>query len=193
MTENHTDDDRRRFFRITDTLGVAYRVISDEEPEGATNNEQLVDAYSLINNYNKIIESALTDLREKDPVVAHAVDSINKKIDSVLTQLELENLMVQRIAHRVKEVNISACGVAFVVDEKLEANTLVSLDLLLRPAGVHVMAKGKVIGCDSTDSNAQFYVRIEFLEMAHTDQELLIQHIVQRQGVMLRALRDIDN
>lgn len=208
-------DNRRRFFRIVDSLGVAYRVVSEKEIAESTNSaakdevssessqgageqeaSRFIDTYSLMNTYNQAIKDALGDLETAHPEAAIAIDHLNKKVDTILMMLELDSLMMQTAPHRVEQASISASGIAFPVDEQLAPNTCLALDLLLKPSIQHVTAIGKVIACDSlpsgsTDSDdLPYYLRVEFTEMSHKDRESLIQHIVQRQGALLRALKN---
>lgn len=183
--------DRRRYFRINDTLGVAYRILSAEEIQQSDSlSERPVDARNIIAGFDNQIDQLLLQLRPKDPVVAELVEILNQKINSILDQLNLESDLVQRIAHKVQEVNISACGMAFVVEEDLPPGAVLSLDLLLLPANLHVFTRGIVIDSTAVESGEGFHARLEFSGMESQDQEVLIQHIVQRQSHLIRALRD---
>ncbi|MFT5419713.1 MAG: hypothetical protein ACI9D5_000454 [Candidatus Endobugula sp.] len=186
-------DNRRRFFRIIDALGVSYRVMSgkestanSDEDEGAV---QFVDTLSVMNDYNTLIQSSLEKIKTKDEHAAIAIEQLNKKVDTILMMLELDSLITQRACHRVEEASISASGIAFPIEESLQSNTYLALDLLLRPSSKHVNAVGKVIACDRLSAESLYYLRVEFTEMMEKDREILIQHIVQRQGTLLRALK----
>jgi hypothetical protein len=186
-------DNRRRFFRIIDALGVSYRVISgkestanSDEDEGAV---QFVDTLSVMNDYNTLIQSSLEKIKTKDEHAAIAIEQLNKKVDTILMMLELDSLITQRACHRVEEASISASGIAFPIEESLQSNTYLALDLLLRPSSKHVNAVGKVIACDRLSAESLYYLRVEFTEMMDKDREILIQHIVQRQGTLLLALK----
>lgn len=181
------DSDRRRFFRITDRLGVSYRVLEPSEINDDLPST-IARATHLIAGYNQVIEDSLAALSDQ-PAVAAAIDALNKKLDCMLSQIELDNVMVQKMAHKMCEVNISACGMAFIIDESLQSNDILHLDLFFKPDDLHVVAKGRVIDCEPAEQ--AYYLRIEFVEMSQTDQERLIQHIVQRQGMLLRSLRDL--
>ena len=190
----NTDADRRRFFRITDALGVSYRVIdSDEGQDADPASEPLfesVNTYEVMNNHNKIISDALGRIQTRDVDVALAIEQMNKKLDSLLMMFELDNLKVQRMAHRVEEASISACGVGFAIDELIAPGTILALDLLLKPSAQHVRATGNVVGCAPiAEEEGKYYLRVEFMEIHRADRERLIQHIVQRQGELLRALK----
>jgi c-di-GMP-binding flagellar brake protein YcgR len=183
--------DRRRYFRINDTLGVAYRILTETElAEDSDSSERPVDARNIIAAYDTQIEHLLSQLRGKDPVVSELMDVFNQKFNCILDQLNLDSDLVQRIAHKVQEVNISACGMAFVVDEELASGTLLSLDLLLLPANLHVFTRGIVLDSTAVEAGEGYHVRLEFSGMESQDQEVLIQHIVQRQSHLIRALRE---
>lgn len=190
---------RRRFFRIVDALGVSYRVISDKEAQLKVRSDQdsesgFVDAFSLMSNYNKEIQESLDDLNDRDPAAASAIETLNRKVDAMLMMLELDSLITQKVDHRIEQASISASGLAFPVEEKLEPHTRLALDLLLKPSSQHVEAIGRVVACDSLREKGQYYLRVEFVEMNDQDKERLIQHIVQRQGALLRALKsEMDN
>ena len=193
---NSNESNRRRFFRIVDALGVSYKVMTEAELASGGKEEtdqvpkQFVDTFSVMKNYNEVLNEALANIQPRDPDTATAIEQINKKFDALLMMLELDNLITQRACHKVAEASISASGIAFPVDEKLESGMFLALELLLRPSSKHVCAVGKVIACDSLSDDGLFYLRVEFIEMTLKDKEVLIQHIVQRQGALLRALKD---
>ncbi len=194
---NDNVDNRRRFFRIVDALGVSYRVMTDTEVGVQKNDEdadetdqQFVDTFSVMNGFNQSIQESLEKIESRDADTAKAIASINKKVDALLMMLELDSLITQRACHKVEEASISASGIAFPVEEPLDADVSLALDLLLRPSSKHVNAIGKVVSCEQLSDEPLYYLRVEFTEMTHKDKETLIQHIVQRQGALLRALRD---
>ena len=184
-------DNRRRYFRIVDSLGVSYRLIeSDKKDDG--DSEKNINTLSILNHHNTLIQSQLEAVESKAPEVAALVDLINKKIDALLMVLELDNLMSQHACHRVDEASISASGIAFPIDEPLAPNGLIEIDMLLRPSAKHVVAIGQIVSCERIPNDEAYYLRVEFTEMTDTNREILIQHIVQRQGVLLRTLKDME-
>lgn len=178
--------ERRRFFRINDKVGVAYRVLTDEEAASRREQEpKPVDALSLLSRYETTIQQLLPAV-EPEPT-RQLLAALNHKINCIIAQLELDSRLVREVAHRVHEVNISACGMAFVADEAIAVGKTLSLDLVLKPDGRHIVSYGQVLGCEAQDQG--FYVRLNFLGLSPGDQELLIQHIVRRQGSLLRESR----
>jgi len=199
MSSLDLGDERRRFFRINDAIGVAYRQLSAEEMEqGAETVARRAssDPQALLQTADKTIQTLLPLIRVKQPEVAELLEAMDQKLSFLVDQLEVESRLVERIAHRVHEVNISACGMALVVDEPLVVGSVLALDLLLRPSEVHLHTHGVVVASqlavrDQAEAmQGTHYVRMEFQGMGVSDQELLIQHIVQRQSLLIRADKD---
>lgn len=180
--------ERRRFFRINDKIGVAYRVLTEAEMESQQDEARVpVDTFSLLSRYENTISELLPQVATQSPVMAEILDTLNKKVNCIIAQLELDSRLVRRIAHRVKEVNISACGMAFVVEEDVGVDKVLTLDLVLHPDDIHIATFASVLDC--TEQDKGFYLRLNFLSISPQDQEKLIQHIVKRQGSLLRAIR----
>jgi len=185
-------DNRRRYFRIVDSLGVSYRVILPEKKGAECGLEKRIDTVSVLNHHNTLIQEQLKVVESQSPDMAKLASQLNQKIDAILMMLELDNLMAQHACHRIDQASISASGVAFPIEEALAPNTMLELDLLLRPSAKHVVAIGQVIACDRMSDTDTYYLRVDFTEMTDASRETLIQHIVQRQGVLLRALKGVD-
>lgn len=179
--------ERRRFFRINDRVGVAYRVLTEAEANSRQEQDaQPVDTQSLLARYEQTIDQLLPQVESK--LMAELLGTLNKKLNCIIAQLELDSQLVRDIAHKVREVNISACGMAFVAEEAVMPGKLLSLDLLLRPEGTQLATYGQVLSCEAIDEG--HYLRINFISLSPFDQELLIQHIVRRQGWLIREQRD---
>ena len=191
---NKQSDNRRRFFRIVDALGVAYRVVNGQQArlgeQSAMPESGFINTQQLVQGYDSIIKDSLVSLQARDPSAAMAIDQLNKKVDTLLRMLELDNLLVQYPSHHVEQASISASGIAFPAEEKIPLQSTLALDLILRPSSQHIKAIGRVVACDSLREMSQYYLRVEFIEISEPDRERLIQHIVQRQGALLRALKN---
>lgn len=186
-----TDADRRQFFRINDRVGVAYRVLSDEESlSEIEHSRRLVAPERQLADYNKTIHQLLGQLKIKQPVMAELLTAMDNKINFVIDQLALESQLLEKMAHEMKSVNISASGLAFNVDEPVDTGKLVELELLLQPENLHLNLHGEVVDSLPREDEPGFYMRIKFTHVTPSDQELLIQHIVRRQGTQLRYARE---
>ena len=184
-------EERRRFFRIDDTVGVAYRLLSEAElnAEGEQAAAPL-DVFALLARFDTQIEHGLGQLRVKQPLVSEVLEALNKKLDTVINQLEADDHLVRRLAQTVQEVNISACGMALVCDEAVASGRLLDLELALKPGNLNIHTRARVVACDPFKGGEGYYLRLDFIGMGEADQELLIQHIVKRQSSIIRTARD---
>lgn len=190
-------EERRRFFRIDDSMRVAYRCLGSEEARVfARQAREQGGNFDYAANFDNRIQTLLDACRVQAPIAAEVLDLLNKKLNFIVQQLDIDNGLMQSIAYTMKPVNISACGMAFAVTEKLPAGQAVQLDMLLHPSELHVMTMARVIACepiDNTEAGAvdeqgeqQYFLRLDFVEINNTDQELLIQHIVKRQSALFK-------
>lgn len=185
------DINRRRFFRITDAIHVAYEVIAEEatlESLEVEHNEVMIDAVAVIEQHNEDISQTLSELGESAPIAAKAITALNDKIDTLLNLLELDNVIIQKKLQRVEAASVSACGIAFPISENLNIGQRLKLMMRLEPSNIKLHVIGSVIDCNELGED--YYLRVEFVDMSNDDRENLIQHIVQRQGVLLKLLRE---
>ncbi len=186
------EDDRRRFFRITDAIGVAYEVIDEAETKASPNDPEVkteLNIQALLNQHSEEINSIILALGNEQPLVAKAVAALNKKIDTLLQFSELDSLASHQHFQSVEEASISACGIAFPINESLDVGKKLNLTLYLKPSEENIHAVGQVIDCKHLIDN-DHYLRVEFTDMSDSYRESLIQHIVQRQGALLKSLRE---
>ncbi len=176
--------DKRRYFRIHDCMGLSYHRL------GRASNEDIPppagDLLGLLTAQDEAIQQLLK-LSEGQPELARLASTLKHNQHRINTQLALDNDLMRRLAHRLRDVSISACGVAFASDAAIDAGTKLQLSLELLPGDQTVRSKGTVVGCEPIGSG--FYWRVEFYDMHAVAQETLIQHIVQRQFAQLKMAR----
>ena len=175
--------ERRRYFRIDEAVGISYKILDSDitfpDPSSA-------NALALIGEQDERINTLLNELQDTQPAVAELVALLNLKLERVASQLIMDNQLVNRIAHRVREANISACGIGFVNDDPVPIGARLALELKLYPDETHISTQGRVINCDSLDHN-RYYWRIDFIGMTQSTQENLIQHVVRNQSAQLKS------
>lgn len=180
-----TMQERRRYFRISETVGISYQVLDGDDAAGAKPN--VPDVLDLVSKQDKQIEKLLIEVKEESPKVAELVALFNQKLERIVNQMVMESQLVGRIAHRVKEANVSACGVAFENDEPVSLGARVKLELTLYPSEKKLLTHGTVVGCEGAGD--QWYWRIDFYGMSEQNQEALIQYVVQCQSLQLKKIR----
>ncbi|TQV68055.1 PilZ domain-containing protein [Exilibacterium tricleocarpae] len=183
-------EERRRFFRIDDTVGVAYRLLSEAElAELDTAEEPPRDVFALLAKFDTQLERGIGQLRVKQPLLGEVLDALNGKLDAVINQLEIDDHLVRRLAQKIQEVNISACGMGFLCDTDVAPEQALDLELALKPGNLNIHTRARVVAREPRDGGG-YYLRVDFIGMSEADQEVLIQHIVKRQGSIIRTARD---
>lgn len=189
-----SNDERRRYFRINDTMGIAFHHIGKKEADSLA--EQIMTKSGVVDyaaNFDNRIHTLLDSCRLQSPIAAELIDLVNRKLNFVIHQMELDTNLMQKVAYNVKQVNVSACGLAFFEDQELECGQLLHIDILLHPGELHVAAIAKVVDChkamNEVENREQFLVRLDYEYIHEHDQELLIQHIVKQQSVQLKKQR----
>ncbi len=177
------DHERRRFFRIDESVGVSWQIIDNSEKALLSNR---IDFLSLVAEQDQRIEHLLFEIQEENPKVAEIVRLFNQKLERVLSQIMVDNSLVTRIASRIKEANLSACGIGFSNDEPIPVGANLRLEITLYPTQKRITTDGRVVGCDQADTEG-YYWRIDFMGMSKADQEELIQHIVRSQSQQLKT------
>lgn len=179
--------EKRRYFRINETVGLTYERLGPSA-QGRDVSEAKPDIWDLMSDQDELIEGLLSEVGEEAPKVAELVRAINQKLERIVNQVVLESKLTSRLANRVREVNLSACGAGFLSDEKADAGTPLQLEFQLFPGSKKVRTKARVVACE--ELNEGFYWRVDFFDITPAVQEVLIQHIVQRQSAQLKVRRD---
>ncbi len=189
-------EERRRYFRITDSMGISYRPLGEEEARAfARQAKESGGQFDYAANFDNRIQTLLDACKIQAPIAAELLDLMNKKLNFVIQQMDVDAELVHRIAYSTREVNVSACGMAFANEEALAKGQQLQLDILLHPSELHVVALAEVVDCEAFSTDGEdggYFIRLDFIEINSNDQELLIQHIVKRQSVMLKQRRHIN-
>jgi hypothetical protein len=172
--------EKRRYFRINDQIGLAFEWL--DAKEAAAHGDGSLDEDS-----NAKIRRLLDELRQESPKIAEVCAAINAKLDRVLQRLELESETLTRVLGRIREINISACGLGFVSDQMAQVGRHMRCELALTPSGQTIVTRGVLVACDTVAGG--YYWRVDFYGMSPSSQEELIQHIVQRQSAQLKNRR----
>lgn len=175
--------ERRQFFRIENSLGFSYQRISDAEAKQRQVQLQNNARLHTLDGFESRIRSLIEASRVQTPNVAELADLLNKKLNLLITQLEIDQGLLMHGPNKLCDVNISACGMAFQVDEAIPEGERLLIELQLLPDETRLQIVARSIGCSHKGDG--YYIRLEFHDMAVDDQELLIHHIVQHQSHLL--------
>ena len=185
-----TNQERRRYFRVDDEVALTLVALSEDYggetvDKSAELNEQVHASLEIQ------LRQALADVRIKSPDIAHALDLINQKINLIHNHEVASDLTPV-----VKPVSLSACGIAFTWHESIGVGEQVLLHLFLLPMHHLVKTEAQVVALEPNpdpQSSEPFILRLDFVGITPMYQEMLIQHVVQRQSVHLRRRSGLDS
>ncbi|VAX08093.1 hypothetical protein MNBD_GAMMA26-1733 [hydrothermal vent metagenome] len=187
------EEDRRSYFRVNDAVKISYHRIPKEElAERLDRLESEVETnFTVMSTFSALSQEISLQLRKIEfnaPDIALCIKALDDKLNilgrAFLAQGEdLTNQSAQ-------PVNISAGGIALNSAEKLEIGTDLEIKILLLPAMTGLLVFGEVVGCETngaSDGKAYRYrLRIKFAHIREPDRDILIRHVLRRQGDWLR-------
>jgi hypothetical protein len=182
-------EERRRFFRIDDEVAISFH-----SPDDGYGGDDIAGINEMQQEFHVSLEvqirQAMVDVRAQYPKLAPLLDLMNQKINL----LNASESLVED-APVLRKANLSACGVAFTWGEKMPINQQLIVNIYLQPSHELVRSSAHVAGVDinpdyPAESEEPHIVRLDFDEMHDAYQEVLIQHVVQRQGFQLRKRLD---
>lgn len=183
--------EKRRYYRINDVIGLGFSLHdTDDGFKGSLVQDAVVELPQMIARIDREYNRAANILCHENVMLSEALCLLNKKVE-LLAQAVLPQYKPDRNNLSEIPVNISACGMAFLTESRLEPDTRIHLRLCLKPSDTMLELEGQVVACEDHPGSdvASWLLRVEFVDADFLAQEELIQHIVQRQCVQLAALR----
>jgi len=188
-------DERRRYFRVSDLIGVRYRLLSSNETELAVQ-AQPSSLKGVLSQMDGQIAIALASLKKYNAEIHTLLDLYNQKINLVIGHGLAGIDEVEAEPMRACQVNLSACGISFPSPDFATLNQHVEIELNLYQSSVNLRLIAAVIACedylDEVNKNTHL-IRANFVNISDTDQELLIQYVIKRQAQQLNEQREPDN
>ena len=172
-------DERRRYFRIDDTVGLRLEPLAKGEIDRRVAAFVAGDhAYSLRNDYNFAIEQHLGDrqrIEARMPELARYLAVLEQQIERITERLigDGDDELVRQ------KVNLSAQGMGLVTPLEIEPGALVELTLKLLPSGLRLVIIARAVSADRDGDD--YRVALDFEHIHEADRELLIKHIHGKQ------------
>lgn len=185
-------EERRRFFRIDDEVAMSFHLLNDDY--GGEDSDDVNAMQDMRQEFHVSLEvqirQAMGEVRAQYPKLATLLDLMNQKINL----LHASEALVED-APVLKQANLSACGIAFTWKDTLPINQQLMVNIYLQPNHELVRTEAHVAGIDvnpdyPSNSEEPNIIRLDFDAMHPAYQEVLIQHVVQRQGRQLRQKMD---
>lgn len=187
MTEI-SDDERRDFYRIKDTVGLTYTIcLSDEDiPDEESFAAEIPDEFQLITHLSNIDlngSSLLHNIQDVSPDVSRYLKIINSKIEALARYIITMGLTDEITTQKV---TLSAGGLCFVADEAIALESTIRLRMVLYPSCFGILAYAKVVRCERIVNSSQCDIGIEYILINETDRDALVRHVLQLQSNLLR-------
>lgn len=197
--------ERRRYFRVMDHVGLRVNLVTEGTLDGSSGRDLQTPAQRLV-KVNSAINKHLFALKKRDESLATLLGLLNHKMDLLAVNLENESPLTNvdpEHSYRMCETNISACGMAFPYHVDLPKTQILSIHLKLFPSEEVVHAVAMVVGCERRDAfsadlteaesavlkETPYWVRANFEDISVVEQELLAQHVIQKQTSALSMAR----
>ncbi len=198
METNKQPVDERGYFRILDYIGFDCTVLSNADYDRLRLGSQYAEVPVLdeLSEIDQQVQLLIDRVKVKSPEFAQLGTLLNKKLDLILKSSNIAENLEAMEEFSSRQVDISATGMAFPHNEKLEVGQKLQLELVLQAGRQHLKLLAKVVGADQdtdtlSDGDPQFtqVVRVRFVDMSENISEFLIQYLVKRQGALLKSER----
>lgn len=197
MSDMNDKTNRRQFFRVDDSLRLGIRPIDQDElaRRVADLEHGVLGNYSVMSSLEAVTAQMAASLRRiesRDPDMAAYLRALDQKMEilgrAFLAQGD------ELVSQQVQPVNLSAGGFSVHVSQTMPLEQGLEIHMLLFPSFTGLLCYGKVVGCEplsAADEEGNTHeLRVEFIHMREQDKEVLIRHVLRRQGEELRARRE---
>ena len=192
------NEDKRDFFRIDDEVNLVYKKIDvtlATEPSHVT--DDILGNFSLfsvLRTISKESASLLNRLERSQPEVTDYLRLVDNKVDLIAQTIIMQDSRLK--VKNTRNVNLSAGGVGFYSEQKLEKGDFLEIKILLVTSMVVIVTYGEVVYCKSSqpdDNQHPYFIGVEYVNMKDQDRELLIKHVSKRQLQQIRDQREGGN
>jgi hypothetical protein len=185
--------ERRRFFRINDTVSLSYRLIDAETASrglggGST---PLSSEFSLAATLDVLSQESarvMQRLEKQSPEYLELFRILDAKIGAIAQAIMFVGSNVN--AQNCQDVNLSASGLAFQQKEALPEGQALAIEIYLPSTLALMLIYGRVVSCRAAEAGSvegeSYVVCVDFTHIREADQELLIKHVVRTQWQQLR-------
>jgi hypothetical protein len=167
--------DVREYFRVDDFIQIIAKKVEDT---GICMRSRIFSGCRIN------VSDELTPDESINPVLWKMLVDIHSKLGLILERLNPDSESLMNVESKL--VNISAAGICFVMDEKVEKGDMVEIKMFLHDVlPVGIATYGRVIR--AVDSgNGQYNVALSFKDIEDEIKEEIIQYTLRRQREILK-------
>lgn len=183
--------ERRRFFRIDDTISLSYTSITEETADkGLRSTGQISSEYALAATLDVLSQEAIRimqHLEKQNSDFLELYKVLDAKINAIAQAVTFAGRNIN--AESGQEVSLSASGLAFQQSTPLEIGQNLAIEMYLPSTLGFFLVYARVINCLSLESG-NYSISVEYTQVREEDQELLIKHVVRKQWQQLRENKE---
>lgn len=166
--------DKQEYFRIDDFFPVVARKI---DKDFSPKNSVISIAYG-----NETVSFERPD-ESIHPKLWEMLVVLNDKLNLILDRLNLESDVIEAAP---QNVNISASGIRFTMNEKIEIGDILEIKMLLPSVPLmSILTYGNAVSVKKTDAGT-YSVALQFIDMDTDVRDRLIQYNLNRQREIIR-------
>lgn len=184
-------EEKRRYFRVNDTINLLHRVIDKNNTKELSHvSNDVLGSCSLaaaLDVLNQELAMFGPRLERRDPEMFEYLKIIDSKVNLLAQALTSQDETFSE--HDMREVCLSAAGLAFTNDQAIPVGELLELRMLLTSCLAVIVAYARVVHCkDISKDNPEhpFEICVEYANLKEEDRELLIKHVIKKQMQQLR-------
>lgn len=187
---NKEQKERRGFFRIEDTVNLAYKLVAQHNvTELSRVSNDVLSTCSLMAALDVLTQEgrvAAARVEKNQPEVFEFLKILDNKITLLAQAIMMQDNHFNESDER--RVNMSATGLAFETDEQLARGQFLEIRVMLSSCMAVIIAYGQIIYCRENDGDDKlpYTVAVDFVNMQEHDRELLIKHVVKKQMQQIR-------
>lgn len=197
-------NERRRFYRIDDSVILNYQAFPDYQVDEAISRLKMLGTQhrklqSSLSNLEERLVYLFNEIAEPLPEIAEALRLINRKVNLLGSMqqnagefsIKGDSSSTYAPTH---EVNLSGSGLAFHSPTKFSIGETMEIEFVLFPSYYSVKAIGRVVNSreePADEVESRYQIAVDFVFLKEDDREQIINHVLTKQGRDLKAQREI--
>lgn len=190
-------NEKRHFFRITDSVNLSYRLIDEQQTKqgiqasvNLLDNCSLSSALNLINEESAVLYGKLEKLHSD---FADYLKLLNIKIDLIAQAVLSLSDSEEVSANETRNANVSVSGIGFDCKEALKVGQFLEIKMLLVHSTVVIVTYGKVVHClrnQDLNNPYPYFIGVDHVNMTENDRDLLGKHVAKKQLQQIRQQKE---
>jgi hypothetical protein len=195
MPSEPVQAERRRFYRIDDSVALTYRLVPEDDLQDILEGfeDGLPNRFTLHANFvatSHQMRKLLEQISDEAPHVGAYLEALNRKLDLLAKLIAVQSTEVPD--RPTRRVNLSAGGMAFHAPDPLPRESTLEIKLVLFPSYIGILTYATVVDChrdESAQADFPYRVGVDFTHIREPDREVLVRHVLRKQAAWLRELR----